>query len=79
MHCEASAGLNSLPRRSAADGFYEWQKVGAKKQPWHFTLKGGEPFAFASLWEFWKSPEGESVESCTIITTDANDVLLAGP
>src|SRR5437773_2380172 len=46
-----------------------------KKQPWRFRVKGGEPFAFAGLWEFWKSPEGEPVESCTIITTDANDVL----
>src|SRR5207302_11092084 len=59
----------------AADGFYEWQPVGDKKQPWHFRLKEGRPFAFAGLWECWKSPEGEPVESCTLITTDANELV----
>jgi putative SOS response-associated peptidase YedK len=38
-------------------------------------VKRGELFAFAGLSEFWKSPEGEPVESCAIVTTDANDVL----
>src|SRR5437773_778365 len=38
-------------------------------------MRDGKPFAFAGLWEAWTSPEGKPVESCTLITTDANDVL----
>lgn len=37
--------------------------------------KDGEPIAFAGLWEWWKSPEGEEVESCTILTTEANEFM----
>jgi putative SOS response-associated peptidase YedK len=58
-----------------ADGFYEWQKgagPGGRAQPYHFRREDGKPFAFAGLWEFWRSPEGEEVRSCTIITCDAN-------
>jgi putative SOS response-associated peptidase YedK len=58
-----------------ADGFYEWQQVGRRKQPVYIALKTREPFSFAGLWEAWTSPEGEEVRSCTIITTEANDVL----
>jgi len=43
----------------------------AKKQPWHF--KPGGVFAFAGLWSRWKSPEGERVESFTIVTTVPNE------
>jgi putative SOS response-associated peptidase YedK len=58
-----------------ADGFYEWQKLGKVKQPVHIVLKCREPFAFAGLWETWTSPDGEEVKSCTIITTEANELL----
>jgi putative SOS response-associated peptidase YedK len=58
-----------------ADGFYEWQKLaGGKKQPYYIHFKDDAPFAFAGLWESWNG-EGEAVESCTIITTSANDVM----
>lgn len=58
-----------------ADGFYEWQKQDKKaKQPYHITLAAGGPFGFAGLWETWKDPEGEIVESCAIITTLANEL-----
>ncbi len=60
-----------------ADGFYEWQKLGEGKQPLRIVLKSREPFGFAGLWEHWKSPEGEEVLSCTIITTAANELLKA--
>ena len=59
-----------------ADGFYEWKKTGSKKEPYLFGLAGGRPFAFAGLWEHWKAPEGVIVESCTVITTDAHDLLM---
>jgi len=59
-----------------ADGFYEWQKMPAGKQPYRITLKGGEPFAFAGLWERWeRAPDGKPVETFTIITTEANGRL----
>lgn len=73
-----------------ADGFYEWQpREGRNKLPWHVTRADGAPFAFAGLWTIWHG-EGETrVDSCTIVTTEANDVLrdihprmpviLAGP
>lgn len=56
-----------------ADGWYEWKKSGTRKMPFYFRLKDGAPFAFAGLWEHWQGKEGEEVESCTIITTQAND------
>ncbi len=58
-----------------ADGFYEWQKTNrGKKQAWFITGTDGNPLGFAGLWEVWKN-SNETIESCTIITTTANDVL----
>jgi putative SOS response-associated peptidase YedK len=59
-----------------ADGFYEWKKEGKLKQPYLIHRKDGKPFAFAGLWSSWKSPDQEKpVETFTILTTDANDLL----
>jgi putative SOS response-associated peptidase YedK len=58
-----------------ADGFYEWQKVGRAKQPYYIRLKDGAPFAFAGLWEHWQGADGEIIESCTLLTTEANDLM----
>jgi len=60
-----------------ASGFYEWEVVpGSKvKQPWFIVLRDREPMAFAGLWEKWRSPEGDDVESCSIIVTDANELM----
>lgn len=56
-----------------ANGFYEWQKVGTKKQPWLLRLAGGAPFAFAGLWSSWTDPESrESLETFAIVTTEPN-------
>lgn len=57
-----------------ADGFYEWQRQTGKKQPYYFQVMDHQPFAFAGLWEHWETAE-TVVESCTIITTEANEVL----
>jgi putative SOS response-associated peptidase YedK len=58
-----------------ADGFYEWQAVGRQKQPYHFRLRDGEPFALAGLWETWAKPEGGVLSTCTLLTTQANDLV----
>jgi putative SOS response-associated peptidase YedK len=57
-----------------ADGYYEWTGKPGKKQPWHFHLPDDKPFAFAGLWEHWKPPEGDPIETCVIVTTAANEL-----
>ncbi len=57
-----------------ADGFYEWRKNGAAKQPFCFEVGAGELFAFAGLWDRWKNPEGQWIRSCSILTTTPNAV-----
>jgi putative SOS response-associated peptidase YedK len=59
----------------SADGFYEWARAGSKKQPYFFRLRGEQPFCFAGLWGRWQGGDGAVIESCTILTTEANDVL----
>jgi len=59
-----------------ASGFYEWQKEGKQKQPMYIRLRDRRPFAFAGLWEHWEPKEGEPLESCTIVTTDANEFMV---
>lgn len=54
-----------------ADGYYEWQKTGGRKQPYYFTMRDVRPFGFAGLWDRWKSPEGEFLGTCTILTTES--------
>ena len=58
-----------------ADGFYEWKREGGSKQPYHFRMRDEQPFAFAGLWERWRGELGEVIDSCTIITTEANELL----
>ncbi len=58
-----------------ADGFYEWQRLGGKGQPFRVTLAPEEPFGMAGLWERWQSPAGETIYSCAIVTTSANKLL----
>jgi putative SOS response-associated peptidase YedK len=63
-----------------ADGFYEWQKAPGggkgKKQPYYIRRPDGGPFAFAGLWETWIDPAAPlTIESCTIVTTEANAAL----
>ena len=58
-----------------ADGFYEWQQLGKVKKPLRFSLKSGEPFGLAGLYETWISPEKKPINTCTIITTVPNDLL----
>ena len=58
-----------------ADGFYEWKGQRGSKQPYRITRTDDQPFAFAGLWEQYEEPSGETLETVTIITTDANEVV----
>jgi putative SOS response-associated peptidase YedK len=59
-----------------ADGFYEWKGSEGKKvkTPFFIHMKDRRPFAFAGLWDSWNSPDGSLVKSCTIITTEPNEL-----
>jgi len=69
---------NAFKRRRClipAEGFYEWKAGKGGKTPFLIRRKGGEPFAIAGLWERWHAPEVDTIESCTIVVTDANDLV----
>lgn len=55
-----------------ADGYYEWKSLEGHKQPFYFSMRDGDPFCFAGLWERWQPADGDALETCTIITTEAN-------
>ncbi|MES9946481.1 MAG: SOS response-associated peptidase [Candidatus Thiodiazotropha sp.] len=54
-----------------ASGFFEWKATSQGKQPYCITSDDGKPFAFAGLYEHWEGPQGEKIDSCTIIVTEA--------
>lgn len=60
-----------------ADGFYEWQQQESKKekQPFYFRRSDRSLFAFAGLWEHWVDTTGEEIESCTLLTTEPNELM----
>ena len=61
-----------------ADGFYEWQKAGRSKQPFYISRTDSQPFFMAGLWESWRDkdkPDSTPVETCTILTTQANKIM----
>jgi putative SOS response-associated peptidase YedK len=58
-----------------ADGFYEWRTENGKKQPYFIHEPGRKPFAFAGLWERWHGEDGKELQTCSIVTTDANSLL----
>jgi putative SOS response-associated peptidase YedK len=74
---EKPAFRTALRRRRClipADGFYEWQRQDGGKQPFCFRMKDDRLFAFAGLWEHWQDPNGDVLETCTILTTEPNDL-----
>ncbi|MBK7448455.1 MAG: SOS response-associated peptidase [Anaerolineales bacterium] len=60
-----------------ADGFYEWKtQPGEKnKTPYFIHMQDRKPFAFAGLWDEWQSPDGGALRTCTIITTEPNELM----
>ncbi|HLT21357.1 MAG TPA: SOS response-associated peptidase [Thermomicrobiales bacterium] len=79
----ATSGMfrNAFRRRRAiipADGFFEWKAEGTGKQPFFIHRADGDVMAFAGIWERWQDPTGEletPLDSCAIITTNANDEM----
>lgn len=60
-----------------ADGFYEWKAFGGKKSktPYFIHMKDRKPFAMAGLWDSWEGSDGSSIKTCTIITTQPNELM----
>ena len=58
-----------------ADGFYEWARGGKPRQPYFIRMRDDRPFAFAGLWESWQGPDEGPVESCTLLTTEPNELV----
>lgn len=58
-----------------ANGFFEWQKTDGSKQPIYITPKYDEIFHFAAVYDTWINEHGETVDSCAIVTTAANDFM----
>lgn len=58
-----------------ASGFYEWRKIGSRKTPYYIHMANHDPMAFAGIWDTWRSPEGEVIETCAILTTRANELV----
>ena len=56
-----------------ADGYYEWTSTDKSRTPMFFHLRGHRPFAMAGVWDRWEK-DGESLETCAIITTDASSL-----
>jgi putative SOS response-associated peptidase YedK len=57
------------------NGFYEWQQTPSGKQPMHVGMPDGRPFGLAGLYERWLAPDGEVLDTCTIVTTVACESL----
>ena len=59
-----------------ADSFYEWKRNEDKtKTPMRIKLKSNDLFAMAGIWEGWKSPDGQTIHTCSVITTKPNELM----
>ena len=78
---EKAAFRNAYRRRHClipADAFYEWKPLGGVKQPYCLRMADKSPFGMVGLWEHWVNPEGQGVQTCTIIiTTEASSLVGA--
>ncbi len=55
-------------------GYYEWKTVGSTKLPWLFQTRDEQPFLFAGLWSSWPGGENPPLETCSVITTEPNEL-----
>lgn len=69
---------NAFRRRRClvpASGFYEWRKQGRVKQPYYISLRETRTMAIAGLWDRWEGTGDAPIESCTLLTTEANELI----
>lgn len=69
---------NLVPRKRCVvitDGYYEWKKEGGRKIPYYIHHREGKLIPLAGLWDKWRSPEGKTIFSYTVITTDPMDSI----
>lgn len=59
------------------NGFFEWKRRDGSKQPYFIRMRDEDVFTLAGLWERWRSPAGEETETCTILTTEPNDLVAS--
>lgn len=57
------------------DSFYEWKRDGKVRTPMRIKMKDDSLFAVAGLWDTWKAPSGEAIHTCTILTTEPNELM----
>ena len=73
---EKPAFKNAIRRRRAlvpADGYYEWQAVDGRKQPYFIHRADGQPLGFAAIWETWIGPNGEELDTVAVVTAAASE------
>jgi len=58
-----------------AGGFFEWREEGGKKYPLYVRMKDAALMGFAGIWDHWKNPEGETLETCSILTVASNRLI----
>ncbi len=58
-----------------ADGFYEWKRNEKASYPYYIFLKNKKVFSFAAIWANWKTPDNKVIQSCAIITGQANTFM----
>lgn len=78
----ASSGMWRGPLKRSrgvvpAAGFFEWKKADGSKQPMYITPRENQEFLFAAVYDSWINEHGETVESCAIVTTAANEFMSA--
>jgi putative SOS response-associated peptidase YedK len=77
---EKPAFKNAMKRRRClipADGYYEWQAMGSRKQPFFIRPRNSEPMGLAALHETWLGPNGEELDTVAIVTTAAREEMLS--
>jgi len=84
MNAKAETILTKAPFKQAvrtqrclvlSDGYFEWKKIGKTKVPFRITLASDNLFAFAGIWDYWENPEGDIVNTFSIITTNSNALI----